>query len=292
MASAAHGPVSDYREYPAPAPLAGHLFCLWTQSISASPCSYAQHVLPDGCIDIVLINDDAPMVIGPWSEPFIARLAPGTTIVGARFHPGRAPGLLGLPASKLLNQSVRLRDVCGSAVEAQFARIARQPELPARRLAIAAALLDRLAHPAPLDQTVIAAVQWLAAHPHGRIEQLSRLMGISSRQLQRRFSNAVGYGPKMFQSVARFQRLVHLAGPRNNKRGHTSAFVQLSADAGYADQAHMNREVRRLSGGAPARLLRSVESPLRMSGLFGQSPARPHFSESDIFSGIQFEGSF
>jgi AraC-like DNA-binding protein len=270
MASAGDGPVSDYREFPAPPPLAGHLFCLWTQSISETPCSYAQRVLPDGCIDIVLINDDSPMVVGPWSEPFIARLAPGTTIVGARFYPGRAPGLLGLPASELLNQSVRLCDVWGSAVETQFARIAQEAGLPARRSAIVAALLDRLAHPAPLDHAVIAAVQWLAKHPNGQIEQLSRLIGISSRQLHRRFSDAVGYGPKMFQSVARFQSLVHLASPRNNNRDNTRALVQLSADAGYSDQAHMTREVRRFSGVPPARLLRFVESPLRMSGLIGE----------------------
>jgi len=271
MASAADAPVSDYREFPAPPPLAEYLFCLWTQSISASPSSYAQRVLPDGCIDIVLINDDAPMVIGPWSEPFIARLAPGAMIVGARFYPGRPPGLLGLPASELLNQSVRLRDVWGSTVEAQFARIAQEVGLPARRSAMVAALLERLARPAPLDHVdhaVIAAVQWLAKHPNGQIEQLSRLMGISSRHLHRRFSDAVGYGPKMFQSVARFQSLVHLASPRNNKRDNTRALVQLSADAGYADQAHMSREVRRFSGVPPARLLRSAESPLRMSGLF------------------------
>jgi AraC-like DNA-binding protein len=185
--------------------------------------------------------------------------------------------MLGLPASELLNQSVRLRDVWGSAVEAQFARITRAPGLPAKRSAIVAALLDRLAHPAPLDPAVIAAVQWLAKHPNGQIEQLSRLMGISSRQLQRRFSDAVGYGPKMFQSVARFQSLVHLASPRNNKRDNARALVQLSADAGYADQAHMTREVRRFSGIPPARLLRSAESPLRMSGLLDEDASAATF---------------
>ena len=267
MASVADSPVSDYREFPAPRPLAEHLFCLWTQSIAASSVSYAQRVLPDGCIDIVLVNDDAPMVIGPWSEPFIARLAPGTMIVGARFHPGRAPGLLGLPASELLNQSVPIREVWGSAAEAQFARIGQGGGLSARRSAMVAALFERRAHPAPLDPVAIAAVQWLAKHPNGQVEQLSLQLGISSRQLHRRFSAAVGYGPKMFQSVARFQGLVHRASPGN----HRTSLVQLSGDAGYADQAHMTREVRRFSGVSPARLLRSAESPLRMSGLLGET---------------------
>jgi transcriptional regulator GlxA family with amidase domain len=107
-------------------------------------------------------------------------------------------------------------------------------------------------------------------HPHGRIEQLSKWIGISSRQLRRRFATAVGYGPKMFQSVLRFQRLLNLA-------GRTSAapnLAQFSVAAGYADQAHMTREVRRFSGSPPAVLLPSAQSALRLSDLFEESDAR------------------
>jgi hypothetical protein len=44
-------------------------------------------------------------------------------IVGGRFHPGRGPGLLGLPASTLLNQSVPLNDIWSKAESAPFVRI-------------------------------------------------------------------------------------------------------------------------------------------------------------------------
>ncbi|HUD66225.1 MAG TPA: DUF6597 domain-containing transcriptional factor, partial [Candidatus Sulfotelmatobacter sp.] len=80
--------VSDYREFPAPLPLARYLLCLWTQTVTGSRDEFEHPVLPDGCVDIVLINDEAPMVIGPWTQPFVARLAPGTIIIGARCHPG------------------------------------------------------------------------------------------------------------------------------------------------------------------------------------------------------------
>jgi hypothetical protein len=136
-----NGPISDYREFPPPSPLANYLLCLWTQRIVGSPGEFAQRVLPDGCLDILLINGEAPMVIGPWTEPFTARLASGTMIVGARCHPGCAPGLLGLSASTLLNQSVALRDIWGSAASARLARIAGESTFPARRLAMEAVLL-------------------------------------------------------------------------------------------------------------------------------------------------------
>jgi AraC-like DNA-binding protein len=255
--------VSDYREFPPPAPLAGYLLCLWTQTILGSRGEFAQRVLPDACIDLVLINDEAPMVIGPWTEPFVARLAPGTTIVGARCHPGRAPGLLGLPASTLLNQSVTLHNIWSGAASAPFARVAGDSTLLARKLAMEAALLDVLAEADPVDQGMTAAIEWLAGRPHGRIEGLSQWMGISSRQLQRRFVSAVGYGPKTFHSILRFQRLLNLSGRTSAPR----SLARVSAEAGYADQTHMTREVQRFSGAPPTVTLSFARCALGLSDL-------------------------
>lgn len=111
---------SKYREYPPPVQLNGHLMCLSTQSISGSRSPYAHRVLPDGCVDIVFINDEPPLVVGPYVKCLIARLPPGAMIVGAGFLPGRAVGLLGHPASTLLNQSVPLDAVWNKSVCSQF----------------------------------------------------------------------------------------------------------------------------------------------------------------------------
>ena len=97
-------PATEYKEFPAPAHLADRFLCFWTQTVAGSQGAYEQRVLPDACIDIVLVHGRPPMVIGPWDVPFVAQLAVGTSITGARLHPGRASCLLGLPASELLNQ--------------------------------------------------------------------------------------------------------------------------------------------------------------------------------------------
>ena len=254
--------VSDYREFPPSLPLAKYLICLWTQTVTGSREEFEQRVLPDACVDIVFINNQAPMVFGPWTEPFAARLAPGTIIIGARCHPGLAPSLLRLPASALLNQSVPLREVWGRAATARFERIADEPDIAARQSAIETALLNCIEQAAPVDQAVSAAIQWLGRHPQGRVEQLSRWIGLSCRQLQRRFTAAVGYGPKMFQSVLRFQRLLNLA---DNPR--VLRLAQFAAEADYADQAHMTREVQRFSGNPPSISLQSARCTLCLSGL-------------------------
>ncbi|MFB9683848.1 helix-turn-helix domain-containing protein [Amycolatopsis plumensis] len=67
---------------------------------------------------------------------------------------------------------------------------------------------------------------------------------VSERRLRRRFVQAVGYGPATYLRVSRFQRAVALA-PR------ISGLAALAAAAGYADQAHLSRECRALTGLTP-----------------------------------------
>lgn len=252
--------VSVYREFRPPRVLAEYLLCSWTQTIS-SRYEFPQRVLPDCCIDIVII-DEVPIVVGPWTKPFVAHLAPGTNIIGARCHPGLASSLLGMPASELLNQSVPLCDVFSNAEAARFLRVGEQPSLSARMSALESALMDRVANAAPVDKATRAAVQWIARHPRGRIEQLGQWLGLSSRQIRRRFIAAVGYGPKLFQSVLRFQRLLNLA-----SAGRPRGLAEFATEADYADQAHMTREVQRFSGKPPGVSLQSPRCTLRLSGL-------------------------
>jgi transcriptional regulator GlxA family with amidase domain len=71
--------------------------------------------------------------------------------------------------------------------------------------------------------------------------------GLSERQLHRRCTAAFGYGPKVLDRVLRLQSALSLLGgvPGIN-------LAQVAADAGYADQAHLTREVGALTGLTPA----------------------------------------
>ena len=89
----------------------------------------------------------------------------------------------------------------------------------------------------PPDRAVQAAVVRLL-DPSLRIEQLAGELGISERQLRRRFRAAVGYGPKTLQRVLRLRRVLARAAA-------SDADTDLAAAAferGYADQPHLGRE--------------------------------------------------
>ena len=253
---------SDYREFPVPAQLANHFLCFWTQTIVGTQ-EYAHQVLPDACIDIVFINEESPIVVGPWTEPFIARLAAGTRIIGARLRPGCAATVLDIPASELLNRSLPLRSLWNSGRSELFAHVSDEQCPTARRLILARALTARLATVGPSDDVVIASMRWLAKRPNNRVKQLSKWTGMSERQIHRRFSAALGYGPKMFESVLRLQRFLHLS-----ERGSASqTLADIATFVGYADQPHMSREVRRFTGHSPTALLNTAKCTLQFSDL-------------------------
>ncbi|HEV7175962.1 MAG TPA: helix-turn-helix domain-containing protein, partial [Solirubrobacteraceae bacterium] len=73
----------------------------------------------------------------------------------------------------------------------------------------------------------------------------------SERQLQRRFLAAVGYGPKMLQRVLRLRRFLATA----KFDVALSGLAAAAAGAGYADQAHLTRECRALTGLTPGQLV-------------------------------------
>jgi AraC-like DNA-binding protein len=129
----------------------------------------------------------------------ISELAPGTRITAARVRRGSAL-LFALPASHLLNASVPLDLLWSRRQAGEIERLQDWPNCDSRRVALEHALLRALEDRTP-DREVLAGVRWLASHPQGRVEQLSRRLGLSARQLQRRFTSVVGYGPKMFQSA-------------------------------------------------------------------------------------------
>jgi AraC-like DNA-binding protein len=247
------------------------VLCVWSQVIGAGEIVYRHRVLPDGCADIVWIGEAPAVVAGPATGPVAVPLRPRTIVVGIRLRPGAAPGLLRLPASELADRDTPLRELWGAGADALTAPVIEQPSAAARLAAAAAALAGCLPDAGPIDPMIAAATRWLARQPEGRIVDLARLLEVGERRLRRRFVAAVGYGPKTFQRVLRLQRVLALAGG-SPRPGVTLA--ALAADAGYADQAHMSRELQALTGRSPGRLLQNAASTLELSDLFKTDAAR------------------
>ena len=224
-----------YRELAPPPDLAQSVACVWT-SVSRGGV-----ILPDGCVDLVW-RGDGLIVAGPATGAIESPVPLGTTVFGVRFRLGVAGAALGVPAVEFADLSVDAEAVLGQGATDRVA----EGGMPA----LLALVRARLRPVDPLDRAAALAM----ARPETRVAQLGAALGVSERQLRRRFLDAVGYGPKTLARVLRFQRFLELSGENDD-------LARLAFDAGYADQAHLTREARRLSGRTPGELVASGAGP-------------------------------
>jgi AraC-like DNA-binding protein len=234
--------MASYCERTACDGLADLIVCTWIDP----PAEERHPVLPDACIDLVW--DGAELrVAGPNTRPFM--VAGQATFVGIRFRPGAAPGLLEVPASDLLDQNVALRDLWGRTADELAEHLADSDLAHAPRLLEDAILARRnvsAAAPDPLITALLADLSQSCGAARG-LPRLTERLGISERTVRRRCVSAIGYGPKMVDRVLRFRRVVRLI----HARMPLAAAAHL---AGYADQAHLTRELQQLGGLTPRQL--------------------------------------
>jgi AraC-like DNA-binding protein len=242
----------NYAEF-APAPdLAKYVQSIWFRHVSAAEAEQPARVVPDGCMDLIC-TDTGTVVAGPDKHAWTGPLASGVEIVGLRFRPGMAPPLLGVPAMELVDARTALEDVSASWAADLNQRIPSDASSRAIGNALQASLRSRVQRAAEVDratQYVAEVIQRAGDEHQPRVDELADAIGLSERQLLRRCQGAFGYGPKFLARIVRFQRFLTLA--TAPKRQH---MAQLAADCGYADQAHLTREVKELSGLPPSELL-------------------------------------
>ena len=242
--------MSTYRELPPPAVLADWVCCAWVSSRSGGA-----RILPDGCVDLVWTGRRL-IVAGPATESHMATEAPGATKVGVRFRVGAAGAALGMPASELRDENPHAAELLPAPVVQRIASYGSDPER--MLMALTGAVSARLRDAEPADPLVRAAARALVA-PDARVRTVAEGLGVSERQLRRRFEDAVGYGPKVLARVLRLQRFLQLAA-REAGAGD-GGLSRLAFDAGYADQAHLTRECTALTGVTPGALLAERRAP-------------------------------
>jgi hypothetical protein len=239
-----------YREFTPRAELRDWVACVWAGPAQGNP----QGVLPDGCVDIVWAPGSQAWIAGPDTAARPSALPPGTALAGARFLPGVSAQILGTPVSWLTDRSVPLSDLwppdAARSLQEQLDGARGDAQIIA---ALEQAILRRASpRPDPAVRLAVLEIQRRVALGLSCRDGAPWNLPISGRHLRRRFVAAVGYGPKRFERIMRFQRFVRLAGAF--ARGQRLA--TLAAEAGYADQAHLSRECASLAGSSPRMLIR------------------------------------
>lgn len=99
------------------------------------------------------------------------------------------------------------------------------------------------------------AAMHLCAQPNAPMERVADEQHVSRRQIERDFSRWLGVSPRHLSQVARVQGVA--------RRAHAGAsLADAAAEMGFADQSHMNRVVRQLTGVTPRQFARAPASPI------------------------------
>jgi AraC-like DNA-binding protein len=207
--------------------------------------------------DPVLVEDwgaaevPSAAVVGPRRQATWLRFQGSVDQVNVSFFPGAAGAFVGLPMPELVNRMASPGDVWPHDFREAVAAL--QPLPTEQRISgLAELLLARLESRREPPPQIREAVRLIRAR-RGRVtvRWLARQVHFSISQLERSFTRHVGVGPKL---LARQTRVCALAAEATTPA--QPGWALLAVRYGYADQAHLARELRELTGLTPSGLAR------------------------------------
>jgi AraC-like DNA-binding protein len=246
------GRAGTYRESEAIGPLRDHFQCVWINAIHRDHVGPIA-VVPDGCVDLVWWGDGI-VVAGPDVSSAHSVPTPGTTLLGLRFQPGAAAPWLGLPLSEIVGQQIDLGELWGRRARDLTAMIEDAATAADRLRVWQSQLLQLMPDQVPdgAMRAVFDAMKRGGTGPR-KLRSIQDRLDLSERTLRRRCHDHFGYGPKTLDRILRFQSVVRAA-----RTGGETSLSGLAFAAGYADQAHLSRDIRELSGMTAGALVRQL----------------------------------
>lgn len=273
--------------FPAPPPLAGLLGNLLVSTLPGGPYLVPATLHP---MLLIILNGEIRRELpdgdylrlpqlglcGATSGTRCASATPGTQILLATVQPGQLPRLFGLPASAISEEFVPLADLLPRQMLAELSEKLAASTTQSSRVAHCENFLQALpAMQAQRTADLVVPEDWLFRP----LTDIADAFALSPRQLERRFRHSYGQSLRAFRQQARCSRmLVNLVFGRRE----FAAWADIATSAGYFDQAHLSRDLRRFTGYAPAMLGRQLAhdapalwpyrlSPQQASRLFGTS---------------------
>lgn len=231
-----------YAELPLPTALTGLVAAVWTASVDAADW-VEQEAVPDGCIELIrrhagrsIWREEQPPLFATGLALSPAKLAfsPGARFTGIKLWPWAWHALGGAPCAGFADRWIEIPETSPLAAL-----------LPGEGDPVAPLIAANLP-PDPLGAAILASAS---------VAEIASRLHLSHRQLQRRFAGDFGMPPRAYLRLLRFRgALIEV------QRG-PGALAETAAGQGYADQAHMTREFKSLTGIPPRALRARAKGP-------------------------------
>ena len=253
-----------YLEYTPAPPLRSFVRTLW-YARAPQPGHGRERVLPTGNTQVLInlaadyLHDcaegEAPrrmppsLVAGGRSVYEIVNTADMAELIGVVFESGRFPVFGGDAAYLFSNRMVDLEDVWGTGARTLRDRLRELPS-PAQRLHwleqfLAQTFSARLLRLQPPHHQAVDYALGRFAHARSMVmvRDVASSTGWSERRFSQVFREQVGFSPKVWVRLQRFQKAVEQL-----HSGVDVPWAKLALDCGFYDQSHFANEFRAFSG--------------------------------------------
>jgi AraC-like DNA-binding protein len=219
-----------------------------------------QRVVPDGHAELIL-NWGTPynylkgndwsrqphcFLAGQLDRPLLLKSDGPAKMLGIGLHPAGAASLIGHPMHELSGRFTPLEELSSALARA----CDRALDSPDPLAVVEDALLSEYGSSPRRDLLIEEAIRLIAATKgNADLSAVARTVGLSLRQLERRFNVTVGLPPKRFSRIQRFSNVFR------RLRDDSRDWAEIAAACGYYDQAHLIRDCKAFAGQTPAILL-------------------------------------
>jgi AraC-like DNA-binding protein len=248
----------EYAIYLPPAHLRPYVKCFWSLDNSKGeilPPEYKS--MADGYTEVVFATNGSFKEYYNFSGYLLPQHAAYRTLTigktiglfGIRLYPYALQPLLKISSVELVDSVHHLNSVIHHDLVDQVAEGKNSIE---RIEKVCAYLTKKLIlKPTPIEKVIH---RLMASQGQASITELQNLTGLSERQFERKFKSVIGFTPKHYSRIIRFQTA-------KKKFATKLSFADLAYECNYADQSHFIREFKEFSGMSVTEYHKLVNKP-------------------------------
>ncbi|MFN7118308.1 MAG: helix-turn-helix domain-containing protein [Saprospiraceae bacterium] len=225
-----------------------------------------ERLLPEGVIEVIIDLTERPKAIyhneylyeiqscrTAWisgmRNRFITINAGGinSSMFVIRFKPGMAHPFLQIPIAELNHRVVEADSILKQELTGLREQILNVVSVDVKFQIVERYLIQKLRQSADMQPVVYYAIQQIINNPATiTIQHIVEKTGYSHKHFLALFSKYVGFNPKQFLRIVKFQQVIHRLEqtPQLN-------WTQIAYDSGYYDQAHFINDFKAFSGFKP-----------------------------------------
>lgn len=223
-----------------------------------------EQLAPDSYIKWALILDGEPQYFDhkgrmDWHHGFCGHVPPERGIIATsngpvrcvmvNFYPSAFHRLFGTSVHEFNGRMVPPSVIVGDRIETIYSAMRKDPEPSAMFDVLVAFITELHEQVTHVPVSPILALEARIRHSKGilPVRDMAASLGMSERQLQRRFKDEIGLSPKEFCSVVRFNHVYsHMQRTRRLD-------LDIALQCGYFDESHMLKDLAYFLGRTPKR---------------------------------------